>query len=140
MIQAPLASTTESKDLGPGKHKPDHSDATVEIVADYAAILDLAATALPDGYSPAQLFADLLLKRVFALKSEQLVAVVQFVSKQELSLMLVAGSGCSVELLTAVAKLTERRTITCQPKSRAHARLYKRLGFVDTGKELSWQA
>lgn len=140
MIQTPLAAATESVDTSPDKHKPEHLDATVEIVADYAAILDLAATALPDGYTATQLFADLLLKRVFALKSAQLVAVVQFVSKHELNLMLVAGKGCSVELLTAVAKLTERRTITCRPRSAAHTRLYKRLGFTGTGEELSWQA
>lgn len=140
MIMTPLASAAESKDLSTDKHKPEHSDATVEIVADYAAILDLAATALPDGYEATQLFADLLLKRVFALKSAQLVAVVQFVSKHELNLMLVAGKGCSVELLTAVSKLTERRTITCRPRSAAHTRLYKRLGFIGTGEELVWQA
>lgn len=141
MNQAPKSSTTSTTDAGvrsPDKYKPAHSGVTVEIVTDYAAILDRVATALPDGYEPTQLFADLLLKRVFALKSEQLVAVVQFVSKHELNLMLVAGKGCSAELLTAVAKLTERRTITCRPKSAAHARLYKRLGFVGTGKELTW--
>lgn len=140
MIQTPLDPATESKDLSTDKRQPEHSDATVEIVADYAAILDLAATALPDGYTATQLFADLMLKRVFALKSAQLVAVVQFTSKHELNLMLVAGKGCSKELLTAVAKLAERRTITCRPKSAAHTRLYKRLGFTGTGKELSWQA
>lgn len=134
MIMAPLA---------PLAAAAEHSDATVAtvaIVVDYAAILDLAATALPDGYAATQLFADLMLKRVFALKSAQLVAVVQFVSKHELNLMLVAGKGCSVELLTAVSKFTERRTITCRPRSAAHTRLYKRLGFIGTGKELSWQA
>ena len=138
MIQTPLDATTASTDLSPDKHKPEHPSATVEIVTDYAAILDQVATALPDGYEPAQLFADLMLNRVFALKSEQLVAVVQFVSKHELHIVALAGKWCSVELLTAVAKLTERRTITCRPKSAAHARLYKRLGFVGTGEELTW--
>lgn len=112
----------------------------MKVINDYAAILDLVAPALPANYSAQNLFADLLRKRVYAIEHEQLVAIIQFVDDVELHFVAVAGKGLSREALIQLAQFTACSIITAVPKSKAHARLYKRLGFTQIGEELSWQA
>ena len=112
----------------------------MNVIKDYASVLDALAPALPDGYSAQNLFADMLRKRVFAVKHEQLVAAVQFVDDNELHVIAAAGKALTTDVLIHLAQFARRPVITACPKTPAHTRLYKRLGFVASGEELVWQA
>lgn len=97
-------------------------------------------SSLHDAYPIEQLVADILAGRVFLVQDDSLTAVIQFVGRDSVHLLAIVGHGCTTEKLRALCALTERSTVICLPKTPAHARLYKRLGFVDTGEEFVWRS
>lgn len=98
------------------------------------------APSLPTSYPVEQLVADVLVGNVFLVEDDGLIAAIQFTGQDTLQLLAIAGRGCTTAKLYALSALTERSEIACCPMTPAHVRLYKRLGFKESGEELVWRS
>lgn len=119
--------------------------ARIRVLTDPARVpWPVLSTALPDGYTTGDLVRDWFIQKVYIVEALGLYGVVQFLGNRVLHLMAVArepgGLHLSASLLRQLVSVADCSSVVCTPRSAAHARLYKRLGFTDYGdKELMWQ-